>query len=266
MFEELLEDIAQKNGLREVNTSLKLAVGLGALVLCLASTGYAAPLFIAIALSGAILLLARIDPSTYAELFAAPLLFATMSVAGIVLITGGSDLIWTWQPLSWLGFSISVESLNRGFFILFRTLGGMSALLFIALTTPMTDLFDVMRRCRLPAVVLELVMIVYQNIFLLLDHLLQVHAAQVMRLGYSTRSEAIRSFATLCGAGFIGAWNAGEDLIRARDLRCYDGRFVLLGEVRPVTLRPLLAAGGFLAVSAALVVLTGTITIVPQVS
>ena len=29
MFEELLEDIAQKNGLREVNTHIKLAAGLG---------------------------------------------------------------------------------------------------------------------------------------------------------------------------------------------------------------------------------------------
>ncbi len=38
MYEELLEDIAQTNGLREVNTSLKLIVGLGAILLCLLST------------------------------------------------------------------------------------------------------------------------------------------------------------------------------------------------------------------------------------
>ena len=35
MYEELLEDIAQTNGLIEVNTSLKLIVGLGAILLCL---------------------------------------------------------------------------------------------------------------------------------------------------------------------------------------------------------------------------------------
>ncbi len=37
MFEELLEDIAQNNGLRHVNTYLKLCAGLGAIVLCLLS-------------------------------------------------------------------------------------------------------------------------------------------------------------------------------------------------------------------------------------
>ena len=59
MFEELLEDIAQKNGLREVNAYLKLAAGLGAILLCLLSSSYLSPLFIAIVLTCAILFLAR---------------------------------------------------------------------------------------------------------------------------------------------------------------------------------------------------------------
>ena len=64
MFEELLEDIAQKNGLREVNTYLKLATGLGAIILCLLSTSYLPPLVIALVLTGSILLLARVDAKT----------------------------------------------------------------------------------------------------------------------------------------------------------------------------------------------------------
>lgn len=261
MFEEFLEEIAQGNGLREVNTSLKLAAGLGGLLLSLVSTGYVSPLFVAIVLSGAILILARIDPWTYTKIFVAPISFAGLSVIAIVLISGGSDALWSWQPLSWLSLSITTESINQGVFIFCRTLGGMSALLFIALTTPMTDLFGVMRQCRLPAVLIELVMIVYRTIFILLDQVVQCYHAQVMRLGYSTRRESIRSLATLCGAAFIASWNAGEDLVRARDLRCYDGKLVVLGAVRPVEFRPALAVAGFLVVSSILVILTGQITI-----
>ena len=55
MYEELLEDIAQTNGLREVNTYIKLVAGLGAILLCLLSTSFIAPLFIAVLLSGAII-------------------------------------------------------------------------------------------------------------------------------------------------------------------------------------------------------------------
>ena len=261
MFEELLEDIAQKNGLREVNVYLKLAAGLGAILLCLISASYLAPLFIALFLTGAILFLARVDLKTYAELFFAPLFFALISVAGIILITGGPDIFWQWDLLQGFSLSITRESINQGVFVFCRIIGGMSAMIFIALTTPMTDIFIVLRRCRIPEVVIDLMMIIYRTIFILIDQVIQIYHAQVMRLGYSTYRESLYSFATLCGAAFIASWDAGEDLIRAMDARCYDGKFALLGESRPLERMPCLAVMTFLLLSTAVVIATGTITI-----
>ena len=169
MFEELLEDIAQKNRLLEVNTYLKLAAGLGGICLCLLSASYIPPLFIALVLTAAILILARVDAGTYAELFIVPLWFAIMSVAGIILISGGSHSFWSWHPLPWLSLSITRESINQGILVFCRVIGGMSALCFIALTTPMTDLFSVMRTCRIPEVVIDLMMIIYRTIFILIS-------------------------------------------------------------------------------------------------
>ena len=120
MFEELLEDVAQTNGLRETSTWLKLAAGLSAIILCLLSTGYAAPLFIALVLSVVILFLARVDIRTYAELFLVPLWFALMSAIVIVLISGGEHVYWGWDPLPFLSLSVTRESINTGFFILCR--------------------------------------------------------------------------------------------------------------------------------------------------
>ena len=150
MFEELLEDIAQKNGLREVNTHLKLAAGLGAILLCLLSSSYIPPLFIAIILTGAILYLARWMQKPMRALFIVPLWFAILSVAGIILITGGEDAFWRWDILPWFSLSITRESINQGVFVFCRVLGGMSAMIFISLTTPMTDIFTVFREFRIP--------------------------------------------------------------------------------------------------------------------
>jgi len=262
MFEELLEDIAQKNGLREVNAYLKLAAGLGAILLCLLSTSFIAPLFIAIILTGTILILARVDARTYAELFIVPFWFAIMSVAGIILITGGHDIFWHWDILPSFSLSITRESINQGVFVFCRVIGGMSAMCFIALTTPMTDIFIVFRRCWVPEIVVDLMMIIYRTIFILMDQVIQIYHAQVMRLGYSTGKESIHSFAYLCGAAFIASWDAGDDLIRAMDARCYDGKFALLGESRPVERIPGLAVMIFLALSTAVVIVSGTITII----
>jgi cobalt/nickel transport system permease protein len=262
MFEELLEDIAQKNGLREINTYLKLVTGLGAIVLCLLSTSYIPPLFIALVLTGAILFLARVDAKTYTELFIVPFWFAVMSVAGIILISGGQDVFWRWDLMPSFSLSITRESINQGMLVFCRVIGGMSAMIFIALTTPMTDIFIVFRQCRVPEVVIDLMMIIYRTIFILMDQVIQIYNAQVMRLGYSTWHESINSFASLCGAAFIASWDAGEDLIRAMDARCYDGKFALLGENRPVERIPGLTVVVFLLLSTAVVIASGTITII----
>ena len=262
MYEELLEDIAQTNGLREVNTYVKIIAGLGALLLCLLSTNYIAPLFIAIVLSCAILFLAKIDARTYGELFIVPFSFAVMSVAVIILLSGGNEVYWSWNPVSWLSLSITRESLNEGIFVFCRVIGGMSALIFIALTTPMTDLFVVMRQCRVPEVVLDLAMIIYRSIFMIMDQLVQTYQAQVMRLGYGTFRESIQSFATMCGSVFIASWDAGEDLIRAMDARCYSGKFAMQGETRPAEMLPVLAVTGFLLLSSLVVLISQDITLI----
>jgi cobalt/nickel transport system permease protein len=262
MFEELLEDIAQKNGLREVNTHLKLAAGLGAILLCLLSSSFIPPLFIALVLTGAILFLAKVDAKTYGELFIVPLWFALMSVAGIILISGGQDLFWRWDILPFFSLSITRESINQGMFVFCRVLGGMSAMCFISLTTPMTDIFAVFRQCRVPETVIDLMMIIYRTIFILMDQVIQIYHAQVMRLGYSTWRESLHSFASLCGAAFIASWDSGEDLIRAMDARCYDGKFALLGETRQIERMPGLAVGLFLVLSAAVVIVSGNSTII----
>jgi cobalt/nickel transport system permease protein len=261
MFEELLEDIAQKNGLREVNTYLKLITGLGAILICLISTSYIPPLFIALVLTGVILFLARVDVKTYADLFIVPVWFAVMSVAGIILISGGQDIFWRWDILPSLSLSITRESINKGMFVFCRVIGGMSAICFISLTTPMTDIFTVFRQCKIPEIVIDLMMIIYRTIFILLDQVIQIYHAQVMRLGYSTWHESIRSFASLCGAAFIASWNSGEDLIRAMDARCYDGKFAIMGETRPVEYMPLVAVCVFFSISFVVVIFSNGLTL-----
>jgi cobalt/nickel transport system permease protein len=125
----------------------------------------------------------------------------------------------------------------------------------------MTDIFIVLRQCKVPEVVIDLMMIIYRTIFILIDQVIQIYQAQVMRLGYSTYLESLHSFASLCGAAFIASWDAGDDLVRAMDARCYDGKFALLGENRPVERFPFLAVVIFLILSTAVVIGSGTITI-----
>jgi len=139
---------------------------------------------------------------------------------------------------------------------------GMSALIFIALTTPLIDLFIVMKQCRIPEAIVDLTMIIYRSIFMVMDQLVQTYRAQLMRLGYSSLRESIQSFATLCGSVFISSWDAAEDFIRAMDARCYSGKFVVFGETRPVEAVPTILVGAFLAVSSLVVIATQGVALI----
>lgn len=259
MHYELLENIAQKNALRDVSPYIKLAVGLGSIILTLLSTSFITPLVLAITLSTSLLVIARIDLHLYRNLLAAPLLFAVVSVAAIVLITGKGEVFWNWQPFAWLSLSITSHSVNQGLLVFSRVMGGMCAMFFIALTTPMTELFIVMRQCHVPSVILDLAMIIYRSIYILIDQVSQIRNAQIMRLGYSSPREALNSFGNLCGSVFIASWEEGEDLVRAMDARCYDGRFAMLGTCRSIEVYPLLISVVYLGGASVLLLTTGTV-------
>jgi cobalt/nickel transport system permease protein len=105
-------------------------------------------------------------------------------------------------------------------------------------------------------------MIIYRTVFIILNQVIQIYHAQVMRLGYSSWHESIHSFASLCGAAFIASWESGEDLIHAMDARCYNGKFAIMGETRPVEYLPLFAVSLFLFISSAVVIFCQGITII----
>jgi len=227
--EQILDVYAQMNALRDVDTRLKLFIGVSAIIICVASQSPAAPLFIAVSMAAITVVLAKIPVRLYASLIAIPISFALFSGIVILLMSGGGDPIITF---SLLGFSISVttSSANLTLLVVTRTFGGMCSLYFIALTTPVTEIFSVMHILRLPRGFIDLSMLIYHFIFVLIGETISIHTAQVLRHGYSSFKNALHSFAMLGAMVFIRAWQQGEDLVIAMDARCYDGKLELAEE------------------------------------
>jgi len=265
MFYELLENIAQNNGMRDVSPYTKLLLGLGCILIVITSPGYIVPLFLAVILSCCILICARIPYRLYLSLLCIPLGFAITSVIVIILITGGDYAIFQYQLTDWLILSITPESLNQGILVFSRILGGMCALFFISLTTPMTDLFSVMKRFYIPDILIDLAMLIYRFIFIFMEKAHLIYNAQVMRLGYGSYTEALHSFGHLAGAIFIASWNTGEDLIKAMDCRCYCGRFAMLSKESPIRTGSLILVLIFLMLSIVLEIITADYTLIHEI-
>lgn len=228
----LLEDFAQTNGLRQTSPGLKLFIGLSSILLCVSSPGPVAPLLVAAFMSAAVLALARIPARFYARLLLIPVSFAVMSIAVVLFVTGSGAVL---LDIPVLPLAVTADGANLAVLLLARVFGGMCSLYFIALTTPMTEVLDIFRRLRVPAVFIDLAMLTYRFIFILIEEAGQIYRSQVMRLGYGRFRESVQSFSMLAGALFIRTWESGEVLMLAMDARCYDGKLGIPGETRPAS-------------------------------
>ncbi|MDD1693677.1 MAG: cobalt ECF transporter T component CbiQ, partial [Methanoregula sp.] len=260
--EELLDDVAQNSTFRHIHPGTKILLGLGSLIICLVSPTPVVPLVSGIIISLVLLIPARIAPLVYGELLLAPAIFTAFSIIVLLFMLGGGDVIWSFSPVSWINLTITDNAVRQSVLILCRVFGCVVSLFFITLTTPLPDLFNGMKRCRVPPELIDLMMIMYRYIFIFYKQAFEIYRAQVMRLGYSKIKEGINSLGTLCGMLFISSWIAGEDLIHAMDARCYNGKMPLLEEPEPVRMRSFVPVLAYLAGLSGLLLMIITNTLV----
>ena len=77
-----------------------------------------------------------------------------------------------------------------------RAFAGLTCLLFIALTTPATDLVTGLRRLGVPAEIAEMTLLIYRFVFLLTDTAETMNAAQA-RFGHITYRRHMKSLGLL---------------------------------------------------------------------
>jgi len=247
MIETNLDNIAQQSAFRHIHPGTKLLLALGSLIICLVSPFPAVPLISGIVLSLVLIVPGRISPRVYGTILLGPAVFTAISIVVLLFMLGGGEVLWRFNPLPWIDLSITSGAVRESMLVLCRVFGCSISLFFITLTTPISDLFNGMKRIGIPIELIDLMMIIYRYIFIVYDQAVEIWNAQVMRLGYSRPREAVRSFSMLCGMLFISSWIAGEDLIRAMDCRCYNGIMPSLDSAEPVMWRSLVPVLVYLA-------------------
>jgi cobalt/nickel transport system permease protein len=257
-MEMILDEFAQGNGLRDLDARIKILIGAGTILIGLASTSPAAPIFIAISLSLLTLFFARAPLRLYLSLLMIPLAFTLMGGLVIFCMSGGGAPLFSVSIFSWT-ITPTEGSLALAVMVMSRMLGGMCSLFFIALTTPITDIFSVLCACRFPRSLIDLSMLIYHFIFVLIGEAISIHTAQELRHGYSSFRNSVNSFAMLGAMLFIRAWKQGEELLVAMDARCYDGKLELSPERGGLQARTVAPAAAYLIACTGIAVMTSSV-------
>jgi cobalt/nickel transport system permease protein len=199
--------------------------------------------------------LAKIPWRFYSKLLLIPLSFSLLSAIVVAFMHGGGDQLFAFSVFG-ISLGVSEDGANLALLLIARTFGGMCSLFFIALTTPMVEIFSILKSLGLPDFLVELSMLIYRYIFVFVDQATVIHSAQVMRLGDAGIRNSINSFAMLSSVLFLRAWEQGERLIIAMDARCYDGKLDIVEQSSRAGGKAIFTVIAYLAMIAAIAVLT----------
>lgn len=177
----------------------------------------AAALAVALAMSCVTILGAAVPLLRYLRVAAPPLLFLLASGLSLAvsLDFGSANSGMTLHPATAEYPGIA--------FVCCRSLACLTALLFLALTTPLADIISLLRRCKIPDTLLDLMTLCYRTLFVLSEAVHETITAQSARLGYATFSISLRSLGTLVSNLIVQVWQRSLALHIAAQARNNDG-------------------------------------------
>ena len=179
---------------------------------------------------------AGIPAGRYLRVAAPPLLFLVAAGGPLAVSLAGK------AGFPWLALSSTRAQQFQAAQVSARSLACLASLLFLALTTPMTDLIGLLRRLGCPAILLDLMSLCYRTLFVFSDAVRETATAQEARLGYADPKLALRSTGGLVANLTAQVLHRSRALHLAALARNQEGPFLFLPREFPGRARHLLAA------------------------
>jgi len=232
----LIEQSAYTNRWRQVSPAAKGFFSLCGLVAAYAAATPANACCIAAVLYSITVLGAGIPPLRYLRVAAPAILFLAVSALSLVVSLKIGNSVGD------LSVHFARTELHRVAQVCGRSLGGLAALLFLALTTPMIDIIALLRRLKAPEVLLDIMVLCYRTLFVFSDAVHDTITAQSARLGYATLRLSMRSLGGLVANITVQVWKRSQALHIAAMARNNDGPLRFLEQDYPNSARDICVA------------------------
>ena len=226
-----IELCVYENRWRKRHPVEKLALTVGMLVLSVTLPPLPAGLAIALAMTMIALLIVRLPPATYFRVVAIPIGFAFAGAVATIFSVGlgGGSLRIT--------LALNGAAIATGLFV--RSLAATSCLCLLLLTTTVTEIVSILRRCGLPAAICELMLAVHRFIYIFAETAASIRMAQTARCGYASKRNAYRSMSRLVAALFLHSIERAGRLEIGISARGYEGNVRWIEPARALSVKAL---------------------------
>lgn len=226
-----IDTLSYNNRLRSLPPQQKLLFAVIVLLMALI-TPPIVQIAIALWMSVWIVIYAKIPSKIYGRLIGVAIAFWLTSVpalmiGGIALLDRSSiqaDVVSGWSIGSYYLY-LSQQGMIQAGLIFTRTIATVSCLYFLLLTTPFTEILQVMRQIRCPEILTELLLLMYRFIFILLSTASELWTAQQSRNGYRTYRRWFYSLSLLVSQLFRKTLENYQQFVLSTAARGFNGSF-----------------------------------------
>jgi cobalt/nickel transport system permease protein len=223
----LTEQSAYSNRWRQVSPVAKGCFSLCGMVAAFVAGSPRTALLVALIVSAITIFGAGVPAMRYLRVAVPPLLFlAASGLSLIISLDFGSSI-------HGISLHLAEAEFPRIAQVCSRSLASLTALLFLALTTPLSDIISLLRRCKVPDTLLDLMILCYRTLFVLSESIHETITAQSARLGYSTMRLSLRSLGGVVANLTVQVWQRSQALHLAALARNNDGALRFLESVYP---------------------------------
>lgn len=227
--------ISQGSALKDVNGVLKCIVAISVLIMVMVGNNILFSTITVVFMAFITIKIGGISASTYLRLMRLPLVFIILGTVAIAISFSKNKVGIVYLPLFQYYLCITKYGFLDALKVSLNAFGGVSSLYMLSLSTPMYEIIEVLKKCKLPQVVIELMFLIYRYIFILFKMQSLMHISAESRLGYSGIRQSFFSF-THIGANLLAvSFKKAGDYYDAMVSRGYDGNLIFFTEESKIT-------------------------------
>ena len=244
----MLDTLAAHSGLRNVSPGLKTGFSVLSLLLCVGASDGVVGIFVVLSMVLFMGFLGKTPFDNIIELLKIPLLFLFVSCL-VILLEAVREPMGLWQmKLGGIWLCVTADSLHRAVTLFFQSMGAVCCLYFLSASTPMPQIIEVLRRCHVPELVIELMYLIYRYLFVLLEVQRQLTVAATTRLGYVGLRRSVSTAGLVSGTLLASSFRRSRACFDAMESRGYDGKLAFLSHTPRLQRAHVLAAAAYVLV------------------
>lgn len=227
----MMDKWAYSSALRDWNPYSKLLFGIANLLLCIICRSYLVSVVVFIGMLLCIVNMSGMPLKAYSKLLLVPLIFLIISTITIVFEFGNVEPARVVISLAGGYIHATASSIEKGFSLFLSSFAAISCLYFIAVTTPVIDIIQVLRSIHCPKILIELMFLIYRFIFLLFETGNAITVAQDCRLGHKDAKTSMVSTSKMAAVLLVRAYQKADALFNSMEARGYDGDICVLSTI-----------------------------------